>query len=69
MKVVLNIPNVLYEEKNCSDFLECLEYYMMYLVKYEKQLGFCYGNNYSKEFPIAGEYKNKCVNGYVEIVR
>ena len=69
MKVVLNIPNVLYEEKNCSDFLECLEYYMMYLVKYEKQLGICYGNNYSGKFPIPGEHKNECEKGYVEIVR
>jgi hypothetical protein len=69
MKVVINIPNVYYEEKSCSEFLECLEYYMMYLVKYQKQLGICYGENYSEKFPIVGEYKNECVNGYVEIVR
>jgi len=69
MKVILNITNVLYEEKNCDEFLECLEIYMMYLMKYEKQLGICYGNNYSKEFPIPGEYKNKCEKGYVEIVK
>jgi len=69
MKVVLNIPNVLYEEKECSEFMECLEIYMMYLTKYEKQLGVCYGNNYSERFPTVGEYKNECVHGYVEIVK
>ena len=69
MKVVINIPNVFYEEKSCDEFLECLEYYMMYLTKYSKQLGVCYGNNYLGKFPIPGEYKNECVHGYVEIVR
>jgi hypothetical protein len=69
MKVILNIPNVLYEEKECNYFMECLELYTMYLTKYGKQLGICYGNNYLDEIPIAGEYKNKCKNGYVEIVR
>ena len=49
--------------------MECLEYYMMYLVKYGKQLGICYGNNYLDEFPVVGEYKNRCKNGYVEIVK
>ena len=69
MKVIINVPNVLYEEKSCSEFLECLEYYIMYLTKYGKQLGVCYGLNSLKEFPVVGEYKNKCTNGYVEIVR
>ncbi|ACB37246.1 virion structural protein [Betalipothrixvirus uzonense] len=69
MKVILSIDKVLYEEKECSEFLECLEIYMKYLTEYGKQLGLCYGNNYSNEFPIPGEYKNKCLNGYVEIVR
>jgi len=68
MKVIINVPNVLYEEKNCNEFLECLEYYTMYLTKYSKQLGVCYGLNSLKEFPIPGEYKNKCEKGYVEIV-
>ncbi len=49
MKVVVNIPNVYYEEKSCVDFLECLEYYMRYLAEYGKQLGICYGENYSGE--------------------
>lgn len=49
--------------------MECLEYYTMYLVKYGKQLGICYGENYSKEFPIVGEYKNECEKGYVEIIK
>jgi len=69
MKVVINIPNVLYEEKKCDEFLECLEIYMMYLSKYQKQLGVCYGLNSLNEFPVPNEYKNKCVNGYVEIVK
>ena len=69
MKVILNIPNVLYEEKECSEFMECLELYMRYLVEYGKQLGICYGENYLDEFPVVGEYKNKCKNGYVEIVK
>jgi len=69
MKVILNIPNVYYEEKTCNDFMECLEIYMMYLVKYQKQLGFCYGSNYSESFPNVGEYKNECTGGYVEIVK
>jgi len=68
MKVVLNIPNVFYEEKECNYFMECLEYYMMYLVKYGKQLGICYGENYSEKFPISGEFRNECIHGYVEIV-
>jgi len=41
---------------------------MMYLTKYGKQLGVCYGLNSLGEFPVVGEYKNKCKNGYVEIV-
>jgi len=69
MKVVLNIPNVYYEEKPCNDFMECLEIYMDYLIKYQKQLGFCYGNNYLERFPISGEFRNECIGGYVEIVR
>jgi len=69
MKVVLNIPNVYYEEKMCNDFMECVEYYMAYLVNYQKQLGFCYGNNYSERFPSIGKYRNECTGGYVEIVR
>ena len=68
MKVILNIPNVLYEEKSCNDFMECLEYYIMYLTKYQKQLGFCYGVNFSERFPVPGSYKNECTGGYVEIV-
>ena len=69
MKVILNIPNVFYEEKECNYFMECLEYYMKYLTKYGKQLGICYGENYLEKFPIVGEYKNECVHGYVEIVK
>jgi hypothetical protein len=69
MKVILNISNVYYEEKSCDEFLECLEIYMMYLTKYGKQLGVCYGLNSLREFPIAGGYKNECTHGYVEIVR
>jgi len=69
MKVVINIPNVLYEEKECSDFMECLEYYTMYMINYQKQLGLCYGSNYLERFPIPGRYKNECTGGYVEIVK
>ena len=68
MKVVINIPNVYYEEKQCGDFLGCLEVYMSYLVEYGSQLGLCYGNNYLGKFPIAGKHRNECTNGYVEIV-
>jgi hypothetical protein len=68
MKVVINIPNVYYEEKSCDDFMLCLAYYLMYITKYSKQLGLCYGLNYVDKFPEPGEYKNRCVNGYVEIV-
>jgi len=68
MKVVVNVPNVLYEEKSCSEFLECLEIYMRYLIDYQKQLGLCYGNNYLGKFPIPGRFKNECVHGYVEII-
>jgi len=68
MKVVLNIPNVFYEEKSCDDFMMCLAYYLMYITKYSKQLGLCYGLNYVDNFPEPGEYKNECIHGYVEIV-
>ena len=69
MKVILNVPNVIYEEKSCDDFLECLEIYMDYLIMYQKQLGLCYGSNYLERFPVPGNYKNECTGGYVEIVR
>jgi len=69
MKVILNIPNVYYEEKTCNDFMECLEYYMRYLIEYQKQLGFCYGNNYSERFLMPGRYKNECTGGYIEIIK
>ena len=69
MKVVINIPNIFYEEKSCNEFLECLEIYMRYLTEYGKQLGICYGENYSGKFSTAGVYKNECIHGYVEIVR
>ena len=69
MKVVLNIPNTLYEEKMCNDFMECLEIYMGYLIEYQKQLGLCYGSNYLERFPTVREYKNECTGGYVEIVK
>jgi hypothetical protein len=68
MKVVINIPNVLYEEKSCNGFIECLEYYMSYLIEYQKQLGICYGSNYLERFPVPGRYKNECTGGHVEIV-
>ena len=66
MKVVINIPNVYYEEKRCDDFLECLEIYMRYLIEYQKQLGFCHGNNYLWTFPVPGKYRNECVKTYEE---
>jgi hypothetical protein len=69
MKVVVNIPNTLYEEKICDEFLECLEFYMRYLIDYGKQLGICYGLNDIRKFPISGEFKNECINGYVEIIK
>jgi len=69
MKVIINIPNIYYQEKECSDFMECLEIYMRYLVDYQKQLGFCYGNDYLEKFSIPGEYRNECTGGYVEIVK
>ena len=69
MKVVINIPNVYYEEKICNEFMECLEIYMGYLIDYQKQLGLCYGSNYLERFPIVREYKNECTGGYVEIVK
>jgi len=68
MKVIINIPNVYYEEKECGEFLGCLEIYMKYLTKYGKQLGLCYGNNYLGKFPTPGEFRDECTNGYVEIV-
>jgi hypothetical protein len=68
MKVIINIPNVYYEEKECGEFLSCLEVYMRFLTKYGKQLGLCYGNNYLWKFPIPGEFRDECTNGYVEIV-
>ncbi|AOS58363.1 conserved lipothrixviral structural protein [Sulfolobus islandicus filamentous virus 2] len=69
MKAILEIPNVLHEEKHCEDFLDCVEIYMKYLTKYGKQLGICYGQNSLKKFPISGEFINECENGYVEIVK
>jgi len=68
MKVIINIPNILYEEKSCNGFMECLEVYMNYLITYQKQLGFCYGNNYSERFPTIKNYRNECTGGYIEIV-
>lgn len=67
MKVVLEIPNILHEEKYCSDFLECLEIYTRFLIKFQKQLGLCYGLNSLEKFPIPSEFRNECQNGYVEI--
>jgi len=69
MKVVINIPNVYYEEKMCNEFMECFEIYMGYLITYQKQLGICYGSNYLERFPVPGNYKNECTGGYVEIVK
>jgi len=66
MKVVINIPGTLYEEKRCDDFLECLEIYMRYLTEYQSQLGLCYGNNYLWKFPVPGKYRNECVKTYEE---
>jgi len=66
MKVVINIPNVYYEEKRCDDFLECLGVYMRYLVEYQSQLGLCYGNNYLGYFPVPGKYRNECEKEYEE---
>jgi len=66
MKVVINIPGTLYEEKRCDNFLECLGIYMMYLIEYQNQLGLCYGNNYSGYFPVPGKYRNECVKTYKE---
>jgi len=66
MKVVINIPNVLYEEKKCDDFMECLEIYMRYLIEYQKQLGLCYGDNYLWTFSTPGTYRNECEKEYEE---
>jgi len=66
MKVVINIPGTLYEEKRCDNFLECLGIYMMYLIEYQNQLGLCYGNNYSGYFPVPGKYRNECEKEYEE---
>ena len=66
MKVVIDIPNTFHEEKTCNDFIECLEYYMRYLIEYQKQLGLCYGNNYLERFPVSGRYRNECVKTYEE---
>jgi hypothetical protein len=69
MKVILNIPNVYYEEKVCNEFIECLEIYMRYLIEYQKQLGLCYGSNYLERFSSTGKYRNECTGGYVEILK
>jgi hypothetical protein len=66
MKVIINIPNVLYEEKRCDDFLECLEIYTRYLIEYQKQLGLCYGSNYLWALPTPGRYRNECEKEYEE---
>ena len=65
MKVVLNVVQegkvILSEIEECDDFMDCMTLYLDLLIRYGKELGYCYG--------LQPRFSVDCTHGYVEIKR
>jgi len=68
VRLIVNVPGVVFRVRDCADVMECLGYYLWYMSILYKRLGVCYGLNDVHKFPDPGEYVNECEHGYLEIV-